>query len=38
MTLLISSDCLRAYNAKIDLKKGNITFSVKENEKMKKAC
>lgn len=38
MTVLIGSDCLRAYNAKIDLKKGNITFSVKENKKMKKAC
>ena len=38
MTVLIGSDCLRAYEAKIDLKKGNITFSVKENKKMKKAC
>ena len=38
MTVLIGSDCLRAYNAKIDLKKGNITFSVKEKKKMKKAC
>ncbi len=33
MTVLIGSDCLRAYDAKIDLKKGNITFSVKENKK-----
>ena len=38
MTILIGSNCLRAYGAKIDLKKGTITFSVKEKNTLKKAC
>ena len=38
MTVLIGSDCLRAYGAKIDLKKGSITFSVQEKRPLKKAC
>ena len=38
LTVLIGSDCLRAYGAKIDLNKGCITFSVKEKKTMKKAC
>lgn len=38
MTVLIGSDCLRAYGAKIDLKKNTITFSVKENKQSRKAC
>ena len=37
-TVLIGSDCLRAYGATIDLNKGSITFSVKEKKTMKKAC
>lgn len=38
MTILIGSNCLRAYGAMIDLKKGNITFSIKEKKALKKAC